>query len=97
MKKSNNHLVIFVAKQIMSKISQRCAEEVRPIPTMFTEELTKLRDNEWNGKKAISVAKDQLARMCRLIICYIFLKCFKFRILRAILFVYIYFIIIVYA
>ena len=37
-----------VAEQIMSKISRRCAEEIRPIPTIFTEELTKLRDNEWD-------------------------------------------------
>ena len=35
-----------VAKQIMSKISRRCAEEIIPIPTLFTEKLTKLRDNE---------------------------------------------------
>ena len=52
MKKSKNHLFIFVAN-----ISQRCAKEVRPMPTSFTEELTKLRDNEWNVKKAINAAK----------------------------------------
>ena len=37
-----------VAKQIMNKITKRCKEEVRPIPTIFTEELNKLRDNEWD-------------------------------------------------
>ena len=37
-----------VAKQIMSKISRRRAEEIRPIPKMFIEELTRLTDNEWD-------------------------------------------------
>ena len=37
-----------VAKQIMTAISIRCTDEVRPIPSIFSEELNKLRDNEWD-------------------------------------------------
>lgn len=37
-----------VAKQIMTAISRRCTDEVRPIPSIFSEELNKLRDNEWD-------------------------------------------------
>ena len=37
-----------VSKQIMNQITKRCLEEVRPIPTIFTEELNKLRDDEWD-------------------------------------------------
>lgn len=32
----------------MTAISRRCTEEVRPIPSIFSEELNKLRDNEWD-------------------------------------------------
>ena len=42
-----NHTEV-VSKQIMNQITKRCLEEVRPIPTIFTEELGKLRDHEWD-------------------------------------------------
>ena len=38
-----------VAKQIMSKISRRCLEEIRRIPTIFTEEPTKPNSETTNG------------------------------------------------
>ena len=37
-----------VAKQIMNLVSERCAKEVKPIPPIYSEELNKLRDNEWD-------------------------------------------------
>lgn len=43
-----------VAKQIMNQITNRCAESVRPIPSIFDEELNQLRDNEWDdSSKAV--------------------------------------------
>ena len=48
---NHNHpadLVNVVARQIMNKVSKRCVEEVRPLPALFSEELNKLRDNEWD-------------------------------------------------
>lgn len=32
----------------MNQVSKRCTDEVKPIASIFTEELNKLRDNEWN-------------------------------------------------
>ena len=37
-----------VAKQIMNLVTERCAKEVKPIPSIYLEELNKLRNNEWN-------------------------------------------------
>lgn len=37
-----------VAQQIRNIINKRCIEEVRPIPAIYEEELSKLRDNEWD-------------------------------------------------
>ena len=38
-----------VAKQIMNLVTERCTKEVKPIPSIYSEELNKLRDNEWGG------------------------------------------------
>jgi hypothetical protein len=38
-----------VAKQIMNLVTERCTKEVKPIPSIYAEELNKLRDNEWGG------------------------------------------------
>lgn len=37
-----------VTKQILNHISKRCIEEVRPIPSIYEEELNKLRDHDWD-------------------------------------------------
>ena len=37
-----------VAKEIMTAITRRCTDDVRPIPSIYSEELNKLRDNEWD-------------------------------------------------
>ena len=37
-----------VAKQIMNLVTERCAKEVKPIPSIHSEELNKLRDKEWD-------------------------------------------------
>jgi len=37
-----------VAKQIMHCITNRCKDEICPIPSIFAEEITNLRDNDWD-------------------------------------------------
>jgi hypothetical protein len=37
-----------VAKQIMNLVTERCAKEVKPIPSIYSEKLNKLRNNEWD-------------------------------------------------
>ena len=37
-----------VAKHIMNLVTERCAKEVKPIPSIYSEELNRLRGNEWD-------------------------------------------------
>ncbi|XP_060078201.1 uncharacterized protein LOC132557697 [Ylistrum balloti] len=46
-----------VAKEIMNCITDRCQKEIRPIPTIYSEELCKLRDNEWDEETRTVVEK----------------------------------------
>jgi hypothetical protein len=32
----------------MNLVTERCAKEVKPIPSIYSEELNKLRDNKWD-------------------------------------------------
>ena len=42
-----DHIQI-VAKQIMNLVTEWCAKEVKPMPSIYSEELNKLRNNEWD-------------------------------------------------
>ncbi|XP_069136696.1 uncharacterized protein [Argopecten irradians] len=44
-----NHASI-VAKEIMSYVKTRSQREVRPIPSIYQEEVTKLRDSDWDDE-----------------------------------------------
>ncbi|KAK3088391.1 hypothetical protein FSP39_018554 [Pinctada imbricata] len=37
-----------VAKQIMDQVKRRCVEEVNPVTAIYTSELLKLRDRDWD-------------------------------------------------
>ena len=37
-----------VAKQIINLVTEWCAKEAKPIPSIYSEELNKLWDNEWD-------------------------------------------------
>lgn len=45
------------AKDIMNLIKTRCATDVRPIPAIYQEEMSKLRDNEWDDDSREIVEK----------------------------------------
>lgn len=46
-----------VTKQIMNQVSKRCTDEVKLIPSLFTEELNELRDNEWDNTTREAVGR----------------------------------------
>jgi hypothetical protein len=37
------------SKEIMNFISDRCQNEIRPVQSIYQEEITKLRDDEWDA------------------------------------------------
>ena len=41
-------LIGIVTKQILNHINTRCIDEVKPVPSIYQEELNKLRDHDWD-------------------------------------------------
>lgn len=46
-----------VAKDIMNLITTKCQNEIRPVPSIYQEEMTKLRDDEWDDDSREVVEK----------------------------------------
>ena len=45
------------SKEIMNFISDRCQNEIRPVQSIYQEEITKLRDDEWDADSKEIVQK----------------------------------------